>query len=129
MPRLFFALALLASGCSLAGPSDADIEAARSPEAEGALVNRSSSDVVAMALHADVAAVINIATEFEVTDRSGVIERGEAAPLAVSGYQEGDGFLIYLFRVRGSRATYAGPLTVDADDFERNDRVVTVRRF
>lgn len=129
VPRFALLATLLLTGCSFAGPSDAEIEDARSPEAEGVIVNRSSADVVALGFDLDVAAVISLASEFDLSDRSAVVGRGEAGPLAVGGYRPGRDFVVYLYRVSGTRATYAAALSVDGGDFERDDRVVTVRRF
>ena len=124
-PLLLFAL----SACSLAGPSGADIEAARSPEAEGVIVNRTATDFIPMAMETSLAARIDIATEFEIRDRGAIVSSGEAAALSIGGYEPGADFFVFVFRVRGDRATYAGGLDVDGGAFERDDAVVTVRRF
>ena len=122
-------LCLLLPACSIAGPSDAVIEAARSPEAEGVVVNRAGADIVPLAIDADLAARIELADEFEVRDRSTVVERGAAAPLAVDGYREGEPFVVYVYRVDGDMARYASALRVEPGEFESDREVVTVRRF
>ena len=66
MLRLLPLAALLVSGCSLAEPSDPDIEGARSPEAEGVVVNRTSADLVPLAFDDDIAAIIQLAGAFEI---------------------------------------------------------------
>ncbi|MEL6616361.1 MAG: hypothetical protein AAFQ43_11515 [Bacteroidota bacterium] len=129
MLRLLLFAALLVSGCSVAEPSDPDIEGARSPEAEGVVVNRTSTDFVTLAVDVDIAAVINIASEITDLDSEAVVRRGEAAPLDVYEYRKGKDFIVYIFRVRGDRATLDASLLVKGDTFERDDRVVTVERF
>ena len=129
MLRLLLLTALLASGCSLASSDAPNTESAATPEAEGLLVNRTSAALVPLAFDQDMAAVIRLAGAFEITDRESIIARGEAGPLAIDGYREGEDFVVYLFRVEGDRARIEGGVNVDGKAFERDDRVLVVESF
>ena len=129
MSRALLLLALLASGCSLTGPSNADIEAARSPEADGVIVNRTSASFIPYAMDESNAALFDPASEFTVSDQDLIVASGDARALGITGYEPGETVIVYLFRVRGDVATYAGFQRIDGAEFERDDAVVTVNRF
>ena len=127
--RLALALALLSlGGCSLAGP-DIDIDSVRSPDAPGGVVNRTGEAIAPLAVDAETAALIDLASEYTLAEDELVVPAGEAAALPIEGYDDGEDVVVFVFRVRGRTATYAGSLPISADEFERSDAVVTVRRL
>ncbi|OZC03823.1 hypothetical protein [Rubricoccus marinus] len=139
MIRRLFLSALLAflplAGCSFTDPSEAEldamIEAARSPEAEGVIVNLTSSDIVVTALDVSFAATISIEFGVGPVAEETIVRRGEAAPLHIELYRPGADSGFYQMRVRDRRTVppVSAFTAVDAREFEANGRVVILREF
>ncbi len=93
------------------------------------IVNRTSADIIAYAMDQESAALFDPANSFEIASSDAVLASGEAQALTIGGYEPGEDFVVFVFRVRGTQATYASFLSADGQDFEDDDAVFTVRRF
>lgn len=119
-----FPLALLVAlaSCSLAGPGSI------APEADGTLVNATEATLWPLAVDAETATLIDINPEMEI-DPDDAIAPGESAPLTIQGGAVDEGVVVFVYRVEGTRATFATTLAIDGEAFERADGVVTVREL